>query len=208
MTYSFSLHADVVFEIMIRDKDPFEKVEKQVFLGMFPLMVQSEMCILHGMPPELRFNMGECSSDPGGYFISNGAEKVVLIQEQLSKNRIILEYNKDNNVVASVTSSTHERRSKTNIYAKKNAIYLQHNSFTEDLPICVVLKGLGVETDQEAILLVGTENLELFSLSIEEARAIGILTQHQALEYIGKRVRPSKFAGYENFFILYNSHSS
>ena len=50
--------------------------------------------------------MGECPCDPGGYFIvkvlqvccssfSNlllqGTEKVILIQEQLSKNRIIIE---------------------------------------------------------------------------------------------------------------------
>ena len=32
---------------------------------------------------------GECPLDPGGYFVVKGVEKVVLIQEQLSKNRII-----------------------------------------------------------------------------------------------------------------------
>ena len=31
--------------------------------------------------------MGECPIDPGGYFIVKGQEKVILIQEQLSKNR-------------------------------------------------------------------------------------------------------------------------
>lgn len=32
----------------------------------------------------------ECPYDPGGYFIVRGAEKVILIQEQLSKNRIMI----------------------------------------------------------------------------------------------------------------------
>ena len=32
----------------------------------------------------------ECPYDPGGYFIVRGSEKVVLIQEQLSKNRIMI----------------------------------------------------------------------------------------------------------------------
>lgn len=32
----------------------------------------------------------ECPYDPGGYFIIRGSEKVVLIQEQLSKNRIMI----------------------------------------------------------------------------------------------------------------------
>jgi DNA-directed RNA polymerase III subunit RPC2 len=89
-------------------------------------------------------------------------------------------------------SSTHERRSKTNVYCKKNMIYVQHNLFTEDIPVCIIFKALAVETDQEAILLVGMENLELFTLSIEETRSLGILTQYQAFEYIGKRCRPPK----------------
>jgi DNA-directed RNA polymerase III subunit RPC2 len=190
LTYSAPIVVDVEYtrgRHIVRKND--------VEIGRIPVMLKSCVCVLTGKNEEELAKMRECPNDPGGYFISNGAEKVVLIQEQLSKNRIILEYNKDSNVMASVTSSTHERRSKTNIYAKKNYIYLQHNSFIEDLPICIVLKGMGIETDQEAILLVGTENLQLFSLSIEEARSIGILTQYQALEYIGKRVRPSKFSG-------------
>ena len=34
---------------------------------------------------------GECPLDPGGYFVVKGTEKVILIQEQLSKNRIIID---------------------------------------------------------------------------------------------------------------------
>ena len=39
----------------------------------------------------------------GGYFIANGTEKVILIQEQLSKNRIIVEVDKKGNIGCSVT---------------------------------------------------------------------------------------------------------
>ena len=40
----------------------------------------------------------ECPYDPGGYFIVKGVEKVILIQEQLSKNRIIVELDKKGQV--------------------------------------------------------------------------------------------------------------
>ena len=47
-----------------------------------------------------------------------GTEKVILIQEQLSKNRIIIDVDPKGEIGASVTSSTHERKSKTNIIVK------------------------------------------------------------------------------------------
>ena len=39
----------------------------------------------------------------GGYFIVKGQEKVILIQEQLSKNRIIVDQDRKGAVGASVT---------------------------------------------------------------------------------------------------------
>lgn len=42
------------------------------------------------------------TSNIGGYFVVKGTEKVILVQEQLSKNRIIVEVDKKGNVVANV----------------------------------------------------------------------------------------------------------
>lgn len=43
----------------------------------------------------------------GGYFIVKGQEKVILIQEQLSKNRVIVEQDRKGAVGASVTRCCH-----------------------------------------------------------------------------------------------------
>ena len=73
---------------------------------------------------------GECPLDPGGYFVVKGTEKVILIQEQLSKNRIIVDLDSKSQITASVTSSTHERKSKTNIVlSKRSSLALRHNAF-------------------------------------------------------------------------------
>ena len=59
-----------------------------------------------------------------------GTEKVILIQEQLSKNRIIVDLDSKGQITASVTSSTHERKSKTNIVlSKRSSLALRHNAF-------------------------------------------------------------------------------
>jgi DNA-directed RNA polymerase III subunit RPC2 len=55
----------------------------------------------------------------GGYFIVKGAEKVILIQEQLSKNRIIIETDRKGFIQAAVTSSTHNIKSKTYVSSDK-----------------------------------------------------------------------------------------
>lgn len=46
--------------------------------------------------------LNECPLDPGGYFVVRGTEKVILIQEQLSKNRIIVDVDRKGNVGCSV----------------------------------------------------------------------------------------------------------
>ena len=61
---------------------------------------------------------------------TQGTEKVILIQEQLSKNRVLVDLDRQGNVVASVTSHTTERKVKTNLATKHGRLLLQHNAFT------------------------------------------------------------------------------
>jgi len=61
-----------------------------IYLGRFPVMVQSDYCILKGMPKEIRYGFGECRNDPGGYFIIQGKEKTVVIQEKFGDNMLYL----------------------------------------------------------------------------------------------------------------------
>jgi DNA-directed RNA polymerase beta subunit len=76
----------------------------------------------------------------GGYFIVKGTEKVILIQEQLSKNRILIELDANDQVMASVTSVTHEKKSKTNVTSRKGRLYLKHNQMDGEIPVCIAMK--------------------------------------------------------------------
>jgi DNA-directed RNA polymerase III subunit RPC2 len=134
--------------------------------------------------------MKECPYDPGGYFIIKGVEKVILIQEQLSKNRVILEED-GKGITASITSSTHERKSKAYILIKNNKVFLKNNTLGEDIPIVVVFRAIGVETDVEMVQLIGSEPdlINAIALSMEEPNRLQIQTQTQALRYIGLKIR-------------------
>ena len=68
-------------------------------------MLRSNKCVLNGRTEAQLARMIECPLDPGGYFVVKGTEKVILVQEQLSKNRIIVETDTVKGVVqASCTS--------------------------------------------------------------------------------------------------------
>ena len=82
-------------------------------------MLGSSHCHLVGKSIKDLAENNECPYDPKGYFIVKGVEKVILIQEQLSKNRIIVEYDsKNDGIVANCTSSTHETKSRISVIVR------------------------------------------------------------------------------------------
>ena len=91
--------------------------------------------------------MGEDSLDAGGYFIVNGTEKVMMMVEQTAANRIII-LERDGALVASVTSDTHERKTKADIVLQHKRITLQHNTFGRTpVNICIFFKAMGCCSD-------------------------------------------------------------
>ena len=169
---------------------------KNVEIGLMPLMLGCSNCVLYNKNYDQLAKLKECPYDPRGYFIIRGVEKVILIQEQASKNRIIVEVDNKENVTAQVTSSTHEKKSRTVVISKSGKIYMKHNTFTEDIPIAIIFKALGVSSEQEIFQLVGThkEILEILSMSLQECSTLNILTEKQALKFIGNKIKNSKAA--------------
>ncbi|EAU35292.1 DNA-directed RNA polymerase III 130 kDa polypeptide [Aspergillus terreus NIH2624] len=171
-----------------------QRVRKRGYaIGRMPVMLRSSKCVLANKSPAEMTVLNECPLDPGGYFIVNGTEKVILVQEQLSKNRIIVETDPKKEIVqASVTSSSNERKSKSYIVLKKDKLYVKHNVLNEDIPIVILLKAMGINTDKEMLLLVaGVDKVyqEDFAINFEEAINLGIYTQQQALDWIGARIK-------------------
>ena len=155
-------------------------------IGRMPIMLGSSNCYLAGKSDSELAQLKECPYDPRGYFIVRGVEKVILIHEQMSKNRIIVEYDSKKNVCAQVTSSTHDTKSRTGLIYKNNKVYLKHNSFNDEIPICVMMRAMGVSSDQEMVQLIGSEFYDLLVESIYEAHTLNILSKQQAINYISQ----------------------
>jgi len=190
LTYSANIYVDIEY---VRGRQIVRR--RNVVIGRLPIMLRSKQCVLTDKSEAELAKLTECPLDPGGYFVVKGVEKVILVQEQLSKNRIIVDVDKKGNVMANVQSSTHERKSKTAIIVKHDKIYLKHNSVSEDIPIVIAMKAMGVQSDKEiAQLICGNDHdlLDLFAINIEEASKLKIYTQKQALDFVGSKVKVNR----------------
>jgi DNA-directed RNA polymerase II subunit RPB2 len=186
-------------------KNPNKQIREltlpKIYLGKFPIMVQSDFCILQGLPREVRFNMGECKNDIGGYFIINGKEKTVITQEKFADNMLyIRSLNEDDKYLYSAEiRSVSENVSKpirtfsvkmvrpSPSYSFKNMVVLIPN-VREPIPLFIVFRALGILTDKKIIemCLLDTNKYEfmvdLFEPSIHDCGAI--MTQSSALVFI------------------------
>ena len=82
-TYALSIFADIEVEFAFADNTSQTKTFPDILIGKIPLMLRSRLCYLTGLP---NYDIGECKYELGGYFIIDGAEKVLLTQELLGNN--------------------------------------------------------------------------------------------------------------------------
>ena len=68
---------------------------------------------------------------------------------------------------------------------KNGKYYLKHNSLSEDIPIAIIFKGLGITSDQEIVQLIGLEEyiMETLTPCIYEAHSHQVFTQIQVKNY-------------------------
>jgi DNA-directed RNA polymerase II subunit RPB2 len=173
---------------------------KNIFFGKFPIMIQSDFCILSGLPREMRFNMGECKNDIGGYFIIDGKEKTIIPQEKFGDNMLrISKVDSDKILFTAEIKSVSENTSKPirtlrvelvkpgNRYSNMN-IVVNIPNVRKPVPLFIVFRALGIVTDKDIIetcLLDLDKNEAMMDLFIPSIHDAGfIMTQPAAIHYI------------------------
>jgi DNA-directed RNA polymerase subunit B len=169
-----------------------ESEPTEIYIGDLPIMLKSVIDPTSTMSADELIKIGEDPKDPGGYFIINGTEKVIVTQEDLAVNRILVDYGKPGaNVthVAKITSAAPGYRVQTLIEREKDGtIQVSFASVPGKIPFAVMMRALGVVTDRDIAFAVSFDPAiqnELYP-SLEQARAIS--TMEDALAFIGDRI--------------------
>lgn len=86
LTYAAPLYVDLKKTTYKENEPPKETKYDKVHIGDIPIMLRSAYCLLSDMTDRDLTELNECPLDPGGYFIINGSEKVLIAQEKMATN--------------------------------------------------------------------------------------------------------------------------
>ncbi len=172
---------------------------ERVKIGYIPIMVRSKKCVLHGLTDEELIAKGEDPADPGGYFIINGSERVVVIRDDLARNKVIVEEttagSKPYSHAAYIISARAGMRSRLFLeYYPRDGTIKASFGAVRGAPVAIILKALGLEDDSQILQAISTdpEIANEFLYSLDEVRKRdqegGFITQDEALDYIGRRL--------------------
>ncbi len=165
-----------------------------VHIGDIPTMIRSSACILHSFPDQKLIEHGEDASDPGGYFIINGSERVIVGLEDLSYNKIIVDRETvGGNIVfkAKVYSSIVGYRAKLELVMKNDGLIVARIPGSPvDIPVVILMRALGLESDREIASSVSLNDDIQNELEGSFEKAGDAPTSKDAIVYISKRIAP------------------
>jgi DNA-directed RNA polymerase subunit B len=165
-----------------------------VHIGDVPVMAKSNACILNNFSTQKLIEHGEDPSDPGGYFIINGSERVIVGLEDLSYNKIIVDRETvGGNIVfkAKVYSSIVGYRAKLELVMKNDGLIVARIPGSPvDIPAVTLMRALGLESDREIASVVSLVDDIQDELEGSFEKAGDVPTSKDAIVYISKRIAP------------------
>ncbi len=166
-------------------------VYSDVFIGEIPVMVKSKLCYLSGMSHDELIDNGEDPDDPGGYFIINGSERVLVSIEDLVPNKLIVTKER-NGIVSKIFSTRHGFRARCVVERNKDGVFgVEFPSTPSGLSLMQILRVLGLETEKD-ILNAFSDNINirndvLLNLEVESSK-----TKEEAVDSLSRRLSPGQ----------------
>ena len=181
LTYASTIYADIVVKITFTpdrasapiDISPPENTFKAWPLCLMPIMLHSSYCILHDKPKAFLKQVGECPYDNGGYFIVNGAEKVLVTRQEAAFNTLYISPQNDPKVrlfasIQCISSTSRmvkrvtftmmrQRKTLVNPLRSQDAINTHETILVslpfvrKPIPLFVLFRALGFQSDEEIL---------------------------------------------------------
>lgn len=177
--------------------------EHEVVVATVPVMVRSKYCSLN---IKKGYDKSECGYDPGGYFIINGSEKVVMALEKMAENYPLVFTKKDSSVITynvQVNSRSQTNPSHAQILSirmKRDGTMMLRVPILKEVPLFVVFRALGIEKEKNIIDYVvhdasDTKMANLAKQSLDDVVddfGEKILTREAAIDYLVNKMKVTR----------------
>jgi DNA-directed RNA polymerase II subunit RPB2 len=171
LTYSSTVYATIRVELTITlpDQDASEGAGaepiilefKRMPLFQLPILLHSRNCVLHGKPASFLKEAGECPQDQGGYFIVEGAEKVLITRQEQAFNTLYVQKQPNNDKVETygnitcLSSETRQVKVVTfNWVRVTDTLVVSLPYVRKPLPVFMLFRAMGVQSDQDILRLL------------------------------------------------------
>jgi len=172
--------------------DGREQDTELVYVGNIPVMLKSKLCFLSQLSREELIACGEDPDDPGGYFVVNGSERVIVAMEDLAPNRIIVDLDEKGATPIyqdKIFSTTVGFRARIELKIKSDgALYVSIPGVPTEIPFVVLMRALGLESDKELAEAVSLGKEIQSQLEPSFEKALGVDNAKDAILFIGNRV--------------------
>lgn len=161
-----------------------------VNFGDLPVMLKSKICPLSTMSQNELIEIGEDPDDPGGYFVINGTERILVLVEEIASNRVIASRVNSGNVseMARVHSEKDGYVQRHLIERKNDGTITISFANVSKLPVVILMKALGLESDRDILTAVSLdpEIQEEFTINLYQSE---IASKEAGLDEIGKHIK-------------------
>ncbi len=183
LTYSAPVFITVSAHINGAQRESFETQ-----IGSIPVMLKSKLCHLHRMSREELIAAGEDPDDPGGYFIINGTEKVLVKVEDLASNRLLIEENATgpSKFTGRLFSEQGSYKIPHTLEMMKDGIFYISFAGVRRVPVIAVIKALGMLKDEEIMKSVSQEK-GYDEVLVNLMSSADLKSQEEAVDFIAKK---------------------
>src|SRR3990170_1963884 len=121
--------------------DGREQDTELVYIGNLPVMLKSKLCFLSQLSREELIAAAEDPDEPGGYFVVNGSERVIVDIDEKGTSPVYQ---------AKIFSTTVGFRARIELKLKPDdAIYVSMPGVPTEIPFVVIMRALNLEKDKD-----------------------------------------------------------
>jgi DNA-directed RNA polymerase beta subunit len=182
-----SYSAPIFMEISAHVND----VQRESFttqIGNLPIMLHSNHCNLHKLSRQELIDKGEDPGEPGGYFLINGTERVLVNIEDLGANRFLVEKGTaTSDYVGKLFSEQGSYKIPHTMERLKDGIFYLSFTRVKKVPLVLIIKALGLTKDEEIMQFVSKDK-QYDEVLINLFEFVDVKTQEDAMDKIAKLI--------------------